>query len=180
VINRKLMEQGTTLLLRGMGVDLNDEHFKDTPARVAKMYEEMLTPHTNSMTTFETKHNNMIVLRGHRTFLLCPHHLQVAEVRASVAYISKRKILGLSKLARAVDQYLTKPITQEELCNAIADGLDRELDPQGVAVVLVGAHNCMRARGVRTEADVVTSSLRGLFLHSAAAREEFFQVIGRP
>ena len=97
MISERLLEQGARLILRGMGVNLKDENFQDTPARVARMYREMLTPSKNSMTTFPSTYGNMVVLRGHRVWILCPHHLQPAEVTCHVAYIPRDKILGLSK-----------------------------------------------------------------------------------
>lgn len=180
MINQKLLEQGAALILKGMGVDTTDENFKDTPKRVAKLYAEMLTPQQNNWTEFMSPTKGMIVLRGHKVFALCPHHLLPVELRAYVAYIPKKKVLGLSKLARVVEQHLTKPIMQEELGDKTADSLEEQLAPQGVAVVLAGMHGCMRFRGVETDGDVVTSTMRGLFLHSSAAREEFMQIVGRP
>lgn len=179
-LNLKQMEQGVRLILQGMGVDLRDSNFLDTPRRVAKMYSELLTPPNNSWTSFPSPTSGMIVLRGHRVHALCPHHLLPVQLRAYVAYIPRDKVLGLSKLARVVEQQLTKPIMQEELGDSTADSLDIALSPQGVAVVLAGAHSCMQARGVETTGEVVTSSMRGLFLHSQAARDEFLKLIGTP
>ena len=180
MINQKLLEQGATLILKGMGVDLQDSNFVGTPRRVAKMYAEMLTPSHNNMTTFPSPTSGMIVLRRHRVFAICPHHLLPVELHAFVGYIPKKRVLGLSKLARIVEQHLTTPIMQEELGDRTANTLDEQLSPQGVAVVLSGTHGCMRYRGIETDGDVVTSAMRGLFLHSQAAREEFLQLIGRP
>lgn len=179
-LSTKLIEQGVTLILRGMGVDLTDSNYVGTPDRVARMYRELLTPSRNNWATFPSPTSGMIVLRNHRVTAICPHHLQMVELHASVAYIPRRKVLGLSKLARAVEQHLTVPRLQEELGDLTADSLEQELQPQGVAVVLAGVHGCLRYRGIETDGDVVTSTLRGLFLHSPAAREEFQQIIGRP
>lgn len=183
MIDPTKLRRGAKLLLLGMGVDLSDENFKDTPKRVAKMYEEMLTPDTNNWAVFDspsTASNGMVILRGHKVFALCPHHLLPVELRAYVAYIPNDKVLGLSKLARVVEQSLTRPIMQETLGEEVATTLVKELAPKGVAVVLAGTHGCMRYRGVETTGDVVTSSMRGLFLHSPAAREEFLALVGRP
>lgn len=179
-LNLELMEQGALLILRGMGVDLTDSNFKDTPRRVAKMYCELLTPKVNNMTSFPSPTRGMIVLRNHKVFALCPHHLLPVQLKASVAYIPSKRVLGLSKLARIVEQHLTRPIMQEELGDLTADTLYEVLEPQGVAVTLSGSHECMQARGVETTGDVVTSTLRGLFLHSESARLEYQNIIGRP
>lgn len=180
MINQKLLEKGALLLLQGMGVDLEDSNFKDTPKRVAKMYKELLTPQLNNMTSFPSPTKGMIVLRAHRIFALCPHHLLPVELHGYVAYIPHRKVLGLSKLARVLEQHLTTPIMQEELGDKTADSIVESLDPQGVGVILAGRHGCMRYRGIETDGDVVTSTMRGLFLHSQATREEFLRLIGRP
>lgn len=180
MINKKLLEQGAKLILQGMGVDMKDSNFVDTPARVARMYTQLLTPQENNWATFPAPSSGMIILRNHTVFALCPHHLLPVELRAYVAYIPRKRVLGLSKLARVVEQHLTQPIMQEELGDKTADSLDDKLEPQGVAVVLAGSHGCMRYRGIETTGDVVTSAMRGLFLHSPSAREEFLKLIGRP
>lgn len=176
------MESGIRLVLQGMGVDLKDENFKDTPRRVARLYEEILTPNSNNWTSFSSKTKGMVVLRGHRVTALCPHHLMPVELRCYVGYVPKKRVLGLSKLARIVEEHLTRPIMQEELGDLVADSLfdANGLNAQGVAVVLTGKHGCMRYRGVETEGDVVTSTVRGLFMHSDATRDEFLRIIGTP
>jgi GTP cyclohydrolase I len=179
-LDTKIIERGVALILKGMGVDARDPNFRDTPARVAKLYKEILTPDVNNMTVFPSKFDSMVVLRQHRVTALCPHHLMPVTLKCYVAYIPNKQVLGLSKLARVVEQHLTKPIMQEELCDSVADTLNSALDPKGVACVLAGEHGCMRHRGVETDGDVVTSSMRGVFLTNPAAREEFLRLIGRP
>lgn len=180
MIDQKKIAKGIRLVLEGMNVDLKDSNFRDTPARVARMYAEMLSPQKNNWASFPTPTSGMIVLRGHKIWCLCPHHLLPVELRAYVAYIPSKKVLGLSKLARAVEQHLTTPIMQEELGDRTADTLVNQLLPQGVAVVLAGEHGCMRIRGIETTGDVVTAAVRGLFVHSTATRDEFYRIIGRP
>jgi GTP cyclohydrolase I len=174
------MRQGIVLLLKGMGVDLEDPNFKGTPERVAKMYQEMLTPQENSWATFPARKSDMIVLRGHKVIALCPHHLQVVEIKACVGYIPGKTVLGLSKLARVVEQHLTTPVLQEDLADSIADSLEEHLDPKGIGVVLTGVHGCLRFRGVESDGDVVTSVMRGVLLLNPTARSEFLQIVGRP
>lgn len=174
------MASGVKILLEGMGCDLTDSNFLDTPMRVAKLYQEMLTPPTNNWQAFPSPSGGMITLRGHRVFAVCPHHLMPVELKCYVGYIPKEKVLGLSKLARVVEQHLTLPILQEDLGERVAKSIDEKISPQGVAVILAGAHGCMRYRGIETDGDVVTSVMRGLFLHSDATREEFMRVVGRP
>lgn len=174
------LERGVRLILEGMNVDLSDRNYKDTPKRVARMYQEMLSPNRNNLNTFPERHDNMVILRGHQVFGLCPHHLLPVEMRVSVAYIPRGKVLGLSKLCRAVEEHLTTPVLQEALTDEIARSLHQRLDPLGVAVVVVGIHGCMRYRGVRTTADVITSAVTGVFRNVPGAREEFLRLVGSP
>lgn len=179
-MNRRKMAQGVSLILEGMGVDRNDDNFKKTPQRVARMYEEMLSPKANNWTTFPSTYKNMVVMRGHQLFAFCPHHLMIVEMKAYVGYIPNERVLGLSKLARAVEEHLTRPIMQEELGDLVADHFMERVKPSGVAVVLAGVHGCMRCRGVRSDGDTVTSAMRGVFFTNPPAREEFMRIIGRP
>ena len=173
------MERGITLLLKGMGVSLSDPNFIGTPARVAKMYEELFTPEHNSYASFPGgTYDGMVILRGHKVHGICPHHLMPVEMRAYVAYIPHRTVLGLSKLARVVEEQLTGPVLQEDLTEQIATTLKDRTDPKGVGVVIVGRHGCMRHRGVETDADVITSSMKGVFLTNGNAREEFLRLCG--
>jgi GTP cyclohydrolase I len=163
-----------------MGDDRTSPDFVDTPKRVARLYAEMLTPAPNNWATFPAAASDMIILRGHKVIAICPHHLQPVEIKCYIGYVPHKKVLGLSKLARVVEEQLTRPQTQEELAEAVAEALDLRLEPKGVGVVLAGVHGCMRFRGVHTDGDVITSVMRGVLLLNASARSEFLQLIGRP
>lgn len=179
-LNDRLMEQGVRLLLQGMGVNTHDRNYADTPRRVARMYRELFTPRHNSFAAFPEKHDAMVILRGHMVHGVCPHHLLPVEMRVYVGYIPHKQVLGLSKLARVAEQPLTQPLMQEAFTDAVADLLSEHTDAKGTGVIVVGRHGCMRHRGVRSEADVVTSAMRGLFLTNAAARDEFLRIVGTP
>ena len=180
MIDEVEIAKGIVFVLRGMGLDLQDPNYTDTPKRVAKLYAEMLTPEPNNWSSFPSKNADLIVLRGHRVIALCPHHLMPVEIQAYVGYIPNKTTVGLSKLARVVEEHLTKPIMQEDLAHAIAESLEARLEPKGVGVVLAGVHGCMRFRGVESHGDVVTSVMKGVLLLNPSARSEFFQIIGRP
>lgn len=173
------IERGVRLILEGINVDVTDRNYAGTPRRVARMYRELFTPRKNNLRTFTETHDNMVVLRGHRVFGICPHHLLPVDMRVSVAYIPRKKVLGLSKLARAVEEHLVQPVLQEALTDQVARSLHDRLEPLGVAVLISGIHGCMRFRGVRTEADVVTSAVTGVFRNVPGAREEFLRIVGR-
>jgi GTP cyclohydrolase IA len=176
-VNAKKMEEGVRLLLQGMGVDLADENFRDTPRRVAAMYRELFSRPKFNFATFPAKYRSMVIVRGHKCYCVCPHHLLPVELRVYIGYIPHLKVVGLSKLARAAEAPLVRPIMQEEYTDELADILKRELDPTGVAVVVQAAHGCMRCRGIKTDADVVTSAMHGVFMTVAAAREEFMKLL---
>lgn len=181
-MDARLMEKGVRLILQGMGVDLTESNFADTPQRVAKLYCEMLTPQQNNWRTFPSPTKGMIVLRNHTIHALCPHHLMPVSLRAFVAYIPRdsndAKVLGLSKLARVVESCLTRPIMQEELGEEAVQRLYDETNALGAAVVLAGEHGCMKYRGIETTGDVATSHLRGIFQHSEQTRNEFLKLVG--
>jgi GTP cyclohydrolase I len=179
-MNTKQMEQGVVMLLRGMGCDLTDPNFKGTPARVAKMYQEMLTPTASNWSTFPAASSDLVLLRGHRVVGLCPHHLQPVEFVCHVGYIPNELTVGLSKLARVVEHQLVAPIMQEDLAHDVANALDEKLRPKGVGVVISGRHGCMAFRGVKSDGDVVVSVMKGVLLLNPTARGEFLQIVGRP
>lgn len=174
------MREGVAELLGGMGVDANDPNFLETPQRVARMFAEFMAPKAMEWKTFPARSADLVLLRGHRAVGLCPHHLQPVEYTCAVGYIPHEKTVGLSKLARAVDAQLSKPMLHEDLADAVADSIERALRPIGVGVVLAGVHGCMRFRGVRSLGDVVVSVMRGTLLVNSSARAEFMQVVGRP
>jgi len=178
--NLPKMERGVKLLLQGMGIDINNEQFAETPQRVARLFIELLSPPASNWKTFPTDYRGIVLLRNHRVVGLCPHHLQPVLMKVHVAYIPKKRALGLSKLARAVEERLSMPVLQEELTQGVADSLDAHLEPTGLAVIISGEHGCMQTRGIESTGDVVTTVLRGVFLNVPAAREELFNTIGRP
>lgn len=174
------MEQGVRLLLQGMGCDLNDPNYQDTPTRVAKMYSELFSPPENNLATFPSSHAGLVLLRGHRLFGVCPHHLLPFEMRVHIGYIPDEKVLGLSKLARLAAEHLTGPILQERFTDDVAYDLFKRTGAKGAGVVVAAEHGCMQCRGVRTTGDVVTSSMHGVFLLFESPRAEFMRLIGRP
>lgn len=179
-MNRKQIEDGVRLMLKGMNCAIEEPDFRGTPQRVAKMYLELFSPPRNNFRTFPVQHGGLVLLRGHRAFGVCPHHLLPFEMRVHVGYIPNKKVLGLSKLARVVESQLTGPILQEVLTDRVAYDLFNRTDAKGAGCVVVGEHGCMRCRGVRTTGDIVTSSMQGVFLLNPTAREEFLRLIGRP
>lgn len=180
-VNRREVELAIErLLTRGFGIDKADPNYRGTPARVAKMYAELFAPPRNNFRSFPDEHGGLVLLRNHRAFGVCPHHLLPYEMRVHVGYIPGRRVLGLSKLARVVESQLTAPILQEVLTDRVAYDLFTRTNAKGAGCVVVGEHGCMRCRGVRTTGDVVTSAMHGVFLLNPTARAEFLTLVGRP
>ena len=181
------IEQGVRLILEGIGEDPDREGLLDTPARVARMYEEVFAgltedPARHFEVTFDEHHEEMVLVKDIPFYSMCEHHLVPFFGKAHVAYIpaSDGRICGLSKLARLVEAFAKRPQVQERLTNQIADTLIEQLDPQGVIVVLEAEHMCMSMRGVKKPgSQTVTSAVRGVFEKSASTRAEALSLILR-
>ena len=168
-------------LLEALGLDTATEGTVDTPARMARAYAELFSTRPFSATTFpnDEGYDELVLARAIPLRSVCEHHLLPFAGVAHVGYLPGDRILGLSKLARLVDHFAARPQVQERLTQQIADWLDRELDAQGVGVVLDAEHTCMTLRGVQAVgARTVTSALRGLLRDSPSSRAEFFALTG--
>lgn len=174
-------EIATELLKRTTGLDLEAEHGADTPTRFAKMLSDMTTREEFKFTIFDNREgaNEMITVMDLPFYTLCNHHVVPFFGKAHIAYIPHGKIAGLSKFARAVKYHASGLWVQENLTTAIADFLENELDPLGVAVVLQAEHMCMTMRGVQVAgSQTVTSAMRGVFSdHDRTAKAEFMSLI---
>jgi len=171
-------------ILESMGEDPERDGLKNTPLRVARMYEEILQGyHTDPDTLingalFEVDYDEMVVVKDIEYYSLCEHHMVPFYGVAHVAYIPRGKVLGLSKIPRIVDMFARRLQVQERMTRQIADFLEEVLHPRGVAVVVEGAHLCSMMRGVRkANARMVTSAVLGGFKTDARTRSEFFEHI---
>jgi GTP cyclohydrolase I len=180
------VERGVRLILEGIGEDLERSGLRETPRRVARMYEEITTglhsdPSEVLQVVLEEEHDELVMVRDIPLASICEHHLVPFIGRAHVAYIPNEhgQITGLSKLARLVDGLSKRPQLQERLTTEIADALMKRLDPQGALVVIEAEHLCMTMRGVRKPGSVtVTSAVRGVFRTSMPTRLEAMNLIG--
>lgn len=169
-------EAAVAELLEALGINLEDESLSETPRRVARMYEELLTARAFTATTFpnDGSYDELVVVRDIPFHSLCEHHLLPFTGVAHVAYLPGERIVGLSKLARVVELYARRLQVQERMTSQIAEWLEVVLQPRGVGVVLEAEHLCMTVRGVRTPgARTMTSSVRGLLRSDARTRAEF-------
>jgi len=153
-------------LLEYFGEDPEREGLKDTPKRVIKAFEELLSGYRTPMpefTVFASSYDEMVVVSPIPCISFCEHHILPILIEASIGYIPDKKVVGISKIPRLVKWCCTRLVIQENLTGQIADILDDRLKPLGVAVVLKGHHLCMEIRGVKTKSIVTTSALRGAF-----------------
>lgn len=184
-MDRAMIEQGVRLILEGVGEDPSREGLLETPRRVADMYAEIFAgllqdPSEHFCVTFNEGHQEMVLVRDIPLYSVCEHHLLPFLGRAHVAYIPSKdgRICGLSKIARVVDVYAKRPQVQERLTSQVADTLVRNLDPQGVLVVIEAEHLCMSMRGVQKPGAVTTTSaVRGIFERNPATRAEAMSLI---
>jgi len=173
-------ERAAADLLQALGADLQSEHLRETPRRVAAAYGELLTPTPFNATTFpnEEHYDELVLVEGIPFQSLCMHHLLPFQGVAHVAYLPGERLLGLSKLARVVELFARDLQLQERLTTQVADWLEEKLRPRGVGVVLEAEHLCMSLRGVQKPgARTVTSALRGGVKDDPRTRAEFLSLI---
>jgi GTP cyclohydrolase I len=169
-------------LLRALGQDLDRDELRRTPERVARAFEEMLSPLPFDVTTFPNSegYDELVLVRDISFSSLCEHHLLPFTGVAHVAYLPGQHIVGLSKLARVVDRYSRRLQVQERLTMQIADWLTDQLGPRGVGVVVEAEHLCMRVRGARAAGSTTTTSaLRGRLRDDPRSRAEFLSLVRR-
>lgn len=173
------------MILEAIGEDPQRPGLKDTPARVAQAYQELLggmhkDPADEIDIFFEVEHDEMVLVKDIPFYSLCEHHLLPFFGKAHVAYIPRDgRITGLSKLARVVDVVARRPQVQERLTSQVADAVSRRLEPRGVLVVMEAEHLCMTMRGIKKPGAItVTSAVRGIFRDNDKTRAEAFALIG--
>lgn len=185
---REEAERAVRVLLGWAGDDPSREGLRDTPGRVVRAFEEYFAgygedPVSYLRRTFEQieGYDEMVVLRDIPFESHCEHHLAPIIGKAHVGYLPKRRIVGISKLARVVQTYAKRLQVQEKLTAQIANSIDEVLKPLGVAVVIEAAHQCMTTRGVHKQGvTMVTSRMLGAFRDDAKTRREFLAVAGVP
>jgi GTP cyclohydrolase IA len=183
---REEAEAAIRTLLRWAGDDPAREGLRETPARVARAYEEFfagyaIDPVALLERTFEETdgYDEIVLLRGIRLESHCEHHMVPIIGQAHVAYLPHRRVVGISKLARVVEAYARRLQIQEKLTAQIANTIQDVLEPRGVAVVIEAAHQCMTTRGVHKPGiSMVTSRMLGAFRDNAATRRELLAMIG--
>jgi GTP cyclohydrolase I len=174
-------QQAAADFLSALGIKLDGEELRDTPARMARAYAELFDSPPLRLTTFpnDEGYDELVLARDIPFRTVCAHHLLPFSGVAHVGYLPGDRILGLSKLARLVEYWAARPQTQERLTKQVADHLDAQLKPRGAGVVLEAEHSCMTIRGVRAVGSTtITSALSGTLRSDARSRAEFLALAG--
>jgi len=185
-MDKKKIQKGVKLILEGIGEDPDRPGIKNTPKRIANLYEDIFsglnTPTEEILKPIEGEtHDEMVLLKDIPFYSICEHHLLPFIGKAHVAYVpSKGKIVGLSKLARAVEIFAKRPQVQERLTAQLADMIMDKLKPKGAMVIVDAEHLCMSMRGVKKPGTkTVTSAVRGIFRTKESTRMELLELIKR-
>ncbi len=186
--SREAAEEAVRTLLAWAGDDPAREGLADTPARVARAFEEFfggyeIDPLELLQRTFSEVegYDEMVLLRDIRFESHCEHHLAPIVGKAHVAYMPTHRVVGISKLARVVDAYARRLQIQEKMTAQIANTVNEVLEPAGVAVVVEATHHCMTTRGIhKAGTTMVTSRMLGCFRDDPSTRREFLSLVGNP
>ncbi len=183
-MDKERLQNAVREILIAVGEDPDREGLLETPKRVANMYEEIFAgltedPKQHIKLFNEQSNDEMVIVKDIPFYSMCEHHLLPFFGKAHIGYIpSDNKIIGLSKLARIVDNFAKKPQVQERLTSDIADFLNDNLQPKGVAVIMEAEHMCMTMRGARAAGSKTqTSALRGIMRTDAKTRAEVLSLL---
>ena len=183
MVDQKKIEEAVRLLLEGIGEDVTREGLKDTPDRIARMYEEIYKgmdedPAKHLSKTFTVESNGIVVEKDITFYSTCEHHLMPFYGKVHIAYLPDGRVVGLSKLARTVEVYARRLQIQEQMTAQIADAVMECLKPQGVMVMVEAEHMCMTMRGVtKPGSQTSTMAARGCFENDPQLRQFFFEMI---
>ncbi len=183
-MDKQRIEKAVKEILLAVGEDPKRKDIKDTPRRVAEMYEEILggtkvNPEKELEVVFEKDHDEIVLLKNIPFYSVCEHHMLPFIGKAHVAYIpSNNRVTGLSKLVRVVDIFARRLQVQERITTDIADIIMKKLKPRGVLVVIEAEHMCMSMRGVKKPGILtITSAVRGVFRKNEKTRAEAMSLI---
>jgi GTP cyclohydrolase IA len=182
--NHSEAEKAVTDILHHIGEDPSREGLQRTPHRVAKMFKELTTGYSMNVNDiindamFTVDYSEMVLVTNIEFYSLCEHHMLPFFGQAHIAYIPRKKVVGLSKIPRIVDMFARRLQVQEAMTQQIAQTLMDVLDPHGVGVVIDGHHMCMSMRGVQKHAaQMTTSTVLGVFKDKEKTRNEFMDLV---
>lgn len=177
-------EQAIETLLMTIGEDPKREGLKDTPSRVARMYDEIFSGYSQNPIDIlgrvfeEENHQEMVIVKDIQFYSHCEHHMVPFFGKVHIGYLPNGRVVGISKLARLVQCYAKRLQIQERMTSEIADAIETCLGAAGVAVVIEAEHLCMAMRGVKSPGTTtVTSAMRGAFKDNPETRAEFLELI---
>lgn len=183
MIDKEKVEKAVKLLLEGMGEDPSREGLKETPERIARMYEEIyggmdMEPSEILKKRFKVDNSEMVLEKDILFYSTCEHHLLPFFGHAHVAYIPDGEVVGISKLARTVEIFARRPQIQEQMTSQIADAIMDNLNPKGVMVMVEAEHMCMTMRGIKKPGSkTVTIATRGEFYDNEALQRRFYDML---
>lgn len=184
-MNQQKIQDGVRLILEGIGEDLNREGLRETPERIARMYEEICGGMTEDAGThlqkmFSVSDSGIVMEKDIVFYSMCEHHMLPFYGKAHIAYIPDGKVVGLSKLARTVEVFAKRLQIQEQMTAQIADAIMEHLSPKGVMVVIEAEHMCMTMRGVKKPGSLTeTMAVRGEFKENTELQKQFFMMLHR-
>lgn len=182
-VDHERIQAAVREILSAVGEDPDREGLLETPARVARMYAEMFgglkrDPKIHLQKVFTESYDEVVLIKDITFCSMCEHHLLPFTGRAHVGYLPDGKVVGLSKLARVVEDVARRPQVQERMTEEIANLVETELGARGVAVVLEASHSCMTIRGIRKPgSSCLTSAMRGVFRENLSSRAEILGLI---
>jgi len=182
-VDKPRIQAAVREIIDAVGENPEREGLRETPRRIADMYEEIfaglrMDPYKFLEVTFDEAYSEMVVLKDIPFYSLCEHHFAPFHGVAHVAYIPHGRVVGLSKLARVVEAFARRPQVQERLTAQIVETIMEGLQPKGAAVVIQAEHLCLTMRGIKKPgAKMVTSAVRGIFKDNAPTRAEFQSIL---
>jgi GTP cyclohydrolase I len=182
-VDHTRIQRAVREILLAVGEDPDREGLRETPARVARMYAELfaglhLDPRRHLQKSFSERYDEVVLVRDISFQSMCEHHLLPFLGKAHVAYLPGPRIIGLSKLARVVEEVARRPQVQERMTEQIANLLVEELQVKGVGVIIEAEHTCMTIRGVRKPGSLcITSAMKGQFRTGSSTRAELMTLI---
>lgn len=182
-MNKEKIKEGVKLILEGIGEDITREGLKETPERIAGMYEELAAGYRDNAAEhlkkrFRVEANDIVIEKDIPFYSFCEHHMLPFYGTAAVAYIPDGEVVGLSKIARTLEVYAKRFQIQERLTAQVANVFMEELHPLGVMVYIEAEHMCMTMRGIKKPgAKTVTSVTRGVFSDNEQLRNQFYQML---
>lgn len=184
-MDKEKIRKGIRLVLEGIGEDPERPGIKNTPERVANMFQELFAglrePEEKLLKPIDGEsHDEMVLLKDLPFYSICEHHLVPFFGKAHIAYIPAGSIVGISELAKTLEYFAKRPQVQERLTSQLADMIMDTLKPKGTMVIIDAEHLCMSMRGIKKPGSrIVTSAVRGLFRSKASTREEMLELVGK-